>query len=136
MYTDQNSDPVGVFGLAVDLKDVYIGDLGGIFQMNKGATSGATTLVPNVTDVVDLKLDPAGGTLYWADFGSAASDGTVGKVALVGSGSTPVLLHQSIATPEALAVNSTYLFWVSNGTLSADGNSVADSTGVLYRTGK
>jgi len=134
MYTDQNQTPVGVFGLAVDPKDVYIGDLGGIFQMNKVATSGATTLVPNITDVVDLKVDPLGGTLYWADFGSAPSDGTVGKVAL--DGTAPVVLQQALAAPEALAVNSTYLFWVSSGTLSADGNSVADSTGALYRTGK
>jgi hypothetical protein len=133
MYTDMNATPIGVFGLAVDSQDVYIGDLGGIFHMSKAATSGATALVPNVTDVVDLKVDPAGGVLYWADFGSGASDGTVGKVPL--DGGTPVVLHQTLATPEAVTVNGTYVFWLSNGTLAADGN-VMDGTGVLYRSAK
>jgi hypothetical protein len=133
MYTYPET-VVGVFGLAVDLKDVYIGGLPGIYEMSKSATSGATTLAPNITDVTDLKTDPAGGTLYWADFGSAGNDGTVGKVPL--GGGAPVILHQQLVTPEAVAVNSTYAFWVSSGTLASDGVSVTSNTGTLYRTAK
>lgn len=133
MYMN-GSPEVGVFGLAVDSSDVYIGNLGGIFHMSKTAASGAKALVPNLTDVVDLKVDPAGGVVYWADFGSAGNDGTVGKIALAGG--APTLLHQSLATPEAVAVNSTYVFWLSNGTLQSDGVTVTDGTGVLYRTAK
>jgi hypothetical protein len=134
MYTDPNGTVLGAFGLAVDSKDAYIGSVGGIFQMSKSATSGATTLAPNVTDVVDLKVDPAGGVLYWADFGMVGTDGTVGKVAL--DGSAPVLLHQQLVTPEALGVNSANVFWISNGTVMSDGTTVASNTGTLYRTTK
>jgi hypothetical protein len=134
MYTDPSGPVVGVFGLAVDSKDVYIGSLGGIFQMSKSATSGASTLAPDVTDVVDLKVDPAGGTVYWADFGSVGTDGTVGMVPLDGGAALP--LQQQLVTPEAVAVNSTSVFWVSNGTLMSDGVTVTSGTGTLYRTAK
>jgi hypothetical protein len=134
MYSDPNGPTAGVFGLAVDSKDVYIGTQGGIYQMSKGATSGATVLAPNVTDVVDLKTDPAGGAVYWADFGNVGTDGTVGVAPL--DGAAPVPLHQQLVTPEALAVNSTYVFWVSSGTLMSDGVTVASNTGTLYRTAK
>jgi len=134
MYSYPNGPVVGVFGLAVDTKDVYIGALPGIFQMSKAATSGATTLAPNVTDVVDVKVDPAGGAVYWADFGSVGTDGTVGMVPL--DGGAPVLLHQQLVTPEAVAVNSTDVFWLSSGTLMANGAAVAPNTGALYRTSK
>ena len=134
MFTDPNGPGVGIFGLAVDSNDVYLGASGGIYQMSKGATSGATALAPNVTQPDDLELDPAGGVVYWADYGNAGTDGTVGMVPLDGGATVP--LHQQLATPEALAVNSTDLFWVSYGTVLSDGTTVKSNTGTLFRTAK
>jgi hypothetical protein len=134
MFTDPNGSGVGIFGLAVDSNDVYLGATGGIYQMSKGATSGATTLAPNVTLADDLKIDPVGGIVYWSDFGNVGTDGTIGVAPL--DGGAPVLLHQQLVTPEALAVNSTDVFWVSYGTLLADGVTVKSNTGTLYRTTK
>ena len=134
MFTDPNGSGVGIFGLAVDSNDVYLAATGGIYQMSKGATSGATTLAPNVTLPDDLQVDPAGGVVYWSDYGNVGTDGTIGMVPL--DGGPPVLLHQQLVTPEALAVNSTGVFWVSYGTLLADGVTVKSNTGTLYRTTK
>jgi hypothetical protein len=51
-------------------------------------------------------------------------------------GGAALPLQQQLVTPEAVAVNSTSVFWVSNGTLMSDGVTVTSGTGTLYRTAK
>jgi hypothetical protein len=72
--------------------------------------------------------------MYWSDYGSTGVDGTVGKVPLDGGASTT--LRQSLTTAESVAVNGTYLFWLSNGTVNSDGGDPLVATGALYRTKK
>jgi hypothetical protein len=139
MYTfDPSQDVTGPAPVAVGLASVFLGIPGQILQLPKTATPSTkpTTIVSSVAGPDDLHLDPAGASVYWSDWGSGSgTDGTVGKFPV--GGGTPTVMHQGLVTPEAVAVNSTYVFWLSNGTLTAGGQgATAVGTGIVYRSGK
>jgi hypothetical protein len=129
----------GPAALVLDATNVYLGVQGSILQEAKTATSAgsAHAIVENVPDPNSLQIDTSSGNLYWSDWGSGTgTDGTVGKVPTAGGMFT--VLHQSLVTPEAIAVNGTYVFWLSNGTIPAGSmtGATTSGTGMLYRSAK
>jgi hypothetical protein len=134
MYS-QTQGWYGAAPLVVDPSGVYFGVPGQILRFDKAAVdAGGTPIVSTVAGPSGLTLDPATSMLYWSDWGSGTgTDGTVGKVPL--DGGAPTVLRQSLTTPEAVAVNSTYVFWLSNGTPAPGGGATAGSGG-LYRQNK
>jgi len=135
MYS-QNQGWLGAAPIALDSNSAYLGVPGQILQMDKHATSGAKPIVNEVAGVDDLTVDQASGDVYWSDWGSGSgTDGTVGRVPPDGGAAT--VLHQSLVTPEAVAVNSIYVFWLSNGTIAPGGmGNTTSGTGMVYRSGK
>ena len=134
MYTQAG----GWFGpapVAVDPSGVYLGTPGQILRFDKNAAdAGGTAVESTVAGPSGLTIDPATSTLYWSDWGSGTGkDGTVGQVPLDGGG--PTVLAQAVTTAEAVAVNGTYVFWLSNGTPASSGGATT-GTGALYRTKK
>jgi hypothetical protein len=124
--------------VAVHSSGVYLGVPGNILRFDKGATSAPGTAITSmVVGASALQMDVPNAMLYWSDYGSSVtSDGTIGKVPVDGGPAT--ILQKGLATPESVAVNSTYVFWISNGRLvdsSGSGETVA-ATGALYRTHK
>jgi sugar lactone lactonase YvrE len=113
---------------------VYLGVPGQILKLDKTSTDGgATILASNVASSNRLVVDPPSGALYYSDWGSGTgTDGTVGKVPL--DGGSLVQLHGQLVTPESIAVNGKYVFWLSNDT-NAPGSSSGTNpgTGALYR---
>jgi hypothetical protein len=135
----QTMGNIGPAAVTLDATHVYLGVEGSILQEPKTATSAsaAQAIVNNVPDPDGLQVDPSSGDLYWSDWGSGTgTDGTVGKVPT--NGGTATVMHQSLVTPEAIAVNGTYVFWLSNGTVPAGSMSGATTsgTGMLYRSAK
>jgi hypothetical protein len=134
MYA-QSGGWFGAAPIAVDPSGIYLGAPGQILRFDKTVTGGrGTPIVSTVAGPSGLTIDPAAAMLYWSDWGSGTgTDGTVGKVPLDGGAST--VLEQSQTTPEAVAVSGTYVFWLSNGTLTSSGGATI-GTGALYRTKK
>jgi hypothetical protein len=134
MYV-QSGGWYGAAPVVVDPGGVYLGTPGQILRFDKTAVdAGGTPIVSTVAGPSGLMIDPATSILYWSDWGSGSgTDGTVGKVPLDGGAST--VLHQALTTAEGVAVNGTYLFWLSNGTPASSGGATA-GTGALYRTKK
>jgi hypothetical protein len=123
------------FGLTTDSANLYFGGNGVVFRSVKANPGPMSTAANNVSVPLGLQFDPATGMVYWANFGSGtANDGTVGKFATDGGG--PHILQASLATPEAVAVGSSYVYWVSFGTYDNTIQDYAPSTGVLWRTTK
>jgi hypothetical protein len=133
LFDYSGSSEPSPWGLAEDSSALYIGTPGAILSASKTTPNTTTPLAADVVAPVALAVDPEGGVLYWADVGTEGADGTVGKVPL--DGGAPVVLASSLWQPEAIAINSTYAFWVSIGTVGEDGSTVPN-TGTLYRTSK
>ena len=116
--------------VVVDSKSVYLGVPGQILQMDKTGAN-PTAVVSNVPGPDDLEIDPSTGDIYWADWGSGTgTDGTVVKIPA--DGGAPQVVHASLVTAEAVAVNSRYVFWLSNGQPTDDGSGATAGTGALY----
>lgn len=132
------SQSAGWYGAApvvTDPSGVYLGMAGQILRFAPTDTSATgTPIVSTVAGPSGLAVDRATATLYWSDFGTTGVDGTLGKVPL--DGGAPTTLRQSLQFAENVAVNGTYVFWLSNGTPNPDGGGAFVGTGVLYRMKK
>jgi hypothetical protein len=133
MYTPSGSF-VGAAPVAVDPGGVYLGEAGQILKLAQTATSGGTPIASNIASPSGLAVDGPTGTLYYSDWGTGTgTDGTVGKVPLDGGPAS--VIHSQLKTPETVAVNATYVFWLSNGVMDAAGN-VLSGTGAVLRSPK
>ena len=125
----------GYWPVTADTSFVYYGFAGVVSRATKGAADSGVAIASNITDPDGLALDPAGGVLYWSDWGSGAgNDGTIGKVSIDGGGK--VVLGASLVYPEAIAVGSAHVFWLSFGMLDNATSTILPSTGALYRRAK
>jgi hypothetical protein len=131
----QSAGWIGPAPVVVDPSGVYLGMPGQILRFDKTATaSSGTPIVSTAASPSGLVIDHATSTLYWSDWGSTGKDGTVGSVPL--DGGAPTVLKQSLTTPEAVAVNGTTVFWLSNGSVNPDGGGTIQATGTLFRMSK
>jgi hypothetical protein len=130
----------GSFGIAMDSNSIYYGEVLTIMATRKDSTvsGGGTSIANDVYWPSSLALDPAGGTIYWADFGTdmaGVNDGTVGRVNIDGTGEK--VLEANLATPHSVTVSGNYVFWDSLGKASdTTFTGAVAGTGAVYRTAK
>ncbi len=125
----------GGWPVRVDSTSVYYGQRGGVSIMSKNATDGGPFLADNLQDPLGISLDPSGGRLYWADYGSGTgNDGTVGRIATDGGGRS--LIASAQVNVEDVTVSGNYVFWISNGLMNDAMGNPLPSTGALFRMPK
>jgi len=130
LYTPDSGIYVGSPPLSADPSGVYLGSVGELLRFDPSGTGPGTQLSTQVGAAIGLRVDPSG-SLYFADYGSGSGkDGTVGK--LPTAGGTTTLLAHGVTAAEDVAINGTYVFWLSSGTPLASGDTTI-GTGVLYR---
>jgi hypothetical protein len=130
----------GSFGgscpITLDQNDLYYGpaQTSVLLKASKTATDAGAPIAIMIPQPLGVAMDPDGGVVYWANFGSGVvNDGTIGKVNV--DGTNQINVATSLVAPYAVTVTSTNVFWLSSGTLTGGGNT-APGTGALMRGSK
>jgi hypothetical protein len=121
----------GDYPFAIDSASLFSSDWSGdVIRVDKSTTDGGTVTLGVGLNPAGIAIDEDAGNVYWADWGSGdVNDGVITRVALDGTRS--VSLASSLDPPMDIAINASYVFWVSQGHIA--GSDFVRSSGSLFR---